>query len=365
MSTAMTPPENPAEIPPDLYGRPRPDRIYRTLGVGVARLARLAQRSGRRRPPVAEVRRERELVVSQVRAESDDVVSLRLVDPLGHELPRWQPGAHLDLLLPSGKMRQYSLCGDPSDRCSYRIAVRRLDNGNGGSLEVHRALQPGNRVLARGPRNAFPFITTEPYLFVAGGIGITPILPMVRTAARRGADWRLVYTGRSRESMPFLDELADPAPHRIWIRPDTEYGIPASGAELLEHAPERATAYCCGPIPMITGVRVDLPGSRVAALHFERFSAPPVVGGSPFRVYLARSGNTVHVPADRTALSAIREQKPDVPYSCQQGFCGTCKTRVLAGEVEHRDHVLSQKERDANMMICVSRAAGDRVELDL
>lgn len=365
MSTAMAPFRKRTDVPLDLYGRSRTDRMYRALGTAIAGYARLSQRSGRRRPPIAEIRRELELVVDAVEPEADDVVSLRFVDSLGRELPAWQPGAHLDLLLPSGKMRQYSLCGNPADRYSYRIAVRRLANGNGGSMEVHDALQPGTRVFARGPRNAFPFITTEPYLFIAGGIGITPILPMVRTAAVRKADWHMVYTGRSRESMPFLDELADLDPHRVWIRPDTDYGIPASGSELLEHAPDRATAYCCGPLPMITGVRVDLSRSRVETLHFERFSAPPVVGGSPFRVELARSGNTLHVPADRTALSVIREQVPDVPYSCQQGFCGTCKTRVLAGEVEHRDHVLTQEERDDHMMICISRAAGERVELDL
>lgn len=353
------------ELPPDLYGRPRPDRMYRVLRAFASGMTPLVLRSGKRRSPTAEVRRDQELVVEDVRIEADDVVSLRLTEPDGQPLPSWQPGAHLELLLPSGKLRQYSLCGDPTDHRSYRVAVRRLADGNGGSVEIHDELRPGTRMLVRGPRNAFPFITTGRYLFVAGGIGITPILPMVLTAARRGADWRMVYTGRSRESMPFLDELTELNPNRVWVRPDTDYGIPASGAELLEHAPSEASVYCCGPTPLINSVRVDLSASPAEAMHFERFSAPSVANGSPFRVKLGRSGKTVHVPAHRTTLSAIRDQVPDVPYSCQQGFCGTCKTRVLAGEVEHRDHILTEEERNDHMMICVSRATGDHIELDV
>ncbi|MER7081418.1 PDR/VanB family oxidoreductase, partial [Saccharopolyspora kobensis] len=232
-------------------------------------------------------------------------------------------------------------------------------DGAGGSREVHDVLRPGSRITARGPRNAFPFITAEKYLFIAGGIGITPILPMVRTAAARGADWRLVHTGRSRESMPFLDELAELDPARVWIRPDTEFGVPASGAELLEHAPPGAAVYCCGPIPMITGVRVDLPGSAADSLHWERFSAPPINDGRPFTVELARTGRTVRVPADRSALEAITEVLPQVPYSCRQGFCGTCHVRVIDGDVDHR-----ARAAEDHMAICVSRGT-DHVVLDL
>ncbi|WP_114451853.1 PDR/VanB family oxidoreductase [Halopolyspora algeriensis] len=353
------------QIPPDLYRRRRADRSYRMLGALITGYERLSRYSWRRRPPVVAVNRDLHLVVDEVRQQADEVVSLRLVHPRGHTLPAWQPGAHLDVVLPSGRMRQYSLCGDPTDRHSYRIAVRRLADGDGGSVEVHDTLQAGSGVTVRGPRNAFPFVTTERYLFLAGGIGITPILPMVRTAAARGVDWHFVYAGRSRESMPFLDEIAQLDPHRVWIRPDTHYGIPASGAELLEHAPEGATVYCCGPAPMITGVRLDLPASRAEALHFERFSAPPIVNGTPFHIDLAHSGHSLQVPADRSALSVIREHVPEVAYSCRQGFCGTCKTRVLAGEVEHRDHVLTDTERAENMMICVSRATSQHLKLDL
>ncbi|RKT88174.1 Ferredoxin-NADP reductase [Saccharopolyspora antimicrobica] len=334
-----------------------PDRFLWALDKVAVGMEWLQRNSRRNRRPVAPVDRDIPLEVAEVRAEADEVISLRLVgDGL---LPTWQPGAHLDLVLPSGRTRQYSLCGEPGDRRSYRIAVRRIADGAGGSREVHDVLRPGSRITARGPRNAFPFITAEKYLFIAGGIGITPILPMVRTAAARGADWRLVHTGRSRESMPFLDELAELDPVRVWIRPDTEFGIPASGAELLEHTPPGAAVYCCGPIPMITGVRVDLPASAADSLHWERFSAPPINDGRPFTVELARTGRTVQVPADRSALEAITEVLPQVSFSCRQGFCGTCHVRVLDGEVEHRGRAAGD-----HMAICVSRSDG-HVVLDL
>ncbi|KAA5834372.1 oxidoreductase [Saccharopolyspora hirsuta] len=343
-------------VPRALSGR-GPDRFLWALDKMATGMEWLQRNSRRNRPPIAAVDRDIPLEVAEVRAEADDVVSLRLVGE--GLLPAWQPGAHLDVVLPSGRTRQYSLCGEPGDRRYYRVAVRRLADGAGGSREVHDELRPGSRITARGPRNAFPFITAERYLFIAGGIGITPILPMVRTAAARGADWRFVYTGRSRESMPFLDELAELDPERVWVRPDTEFGIPASGAELLEHAPPGAAVYCCGPIPMITGVRLDLPGSTADSLHWERFSAPPIIDGEPFTVELARTGRTVEVPADRTALEAITEVLPQVSYSCRQGFCGTCHVRVLDGAVDHR-----ARAADDHMAICVSRSAG-RVVLDL
>ncbi len=165
--------------------------------------------------------------------------------------------------------------------------------------------------------------------------------------------------------MPFLGEVARLDPDRVWIRPDTEFGIPASGAELLEDAPDGAAVYCCGPTPMISGVRIDLTASGTEAVHWERFSAPPIVNGKPFEVELARSGHSLEVPADRPALSVIRDAVPEVPYSCGQGFCGTCKVRVLSGEVDHRDHVLTDDERRDHMMICVSRANRDNIVVDL
>ncbi|WP_326945221.1 PDR/VanB family oxidoreductase [Amycolatopsis sp. NBC_01307] len=302
-----------------------------TLVGVVGAYRRLSQVSGKRRPPVRAVDRNLPLTVEAVRPEAEGVVSLRLAN--GAPLPSWRPGAHIDLVLPSGLVRQYSLCGNPTENDHYRIAVRRIGVA---SAEVH-ALRAGTRVVVRGPRTAFPFVGEGPFWFVAGGIGITPILPMVHRAATKGADWRLVYTGRSRATMPFLDELARYG--RVRIRPDTEYGVPASGAELLDGMPDGASVYCCGPVPMIAGLRVDL-ALTTGAVHFERFAPPPIVAGAPFTLTLRRSGRVLDVPGDRSALDVVREALPDTPYSCRQGFCGTCAVPTADG---------------GSMRICVDR----------
>ncbi|WIY04681.1 PDR/VanB family oxidoreductase [Amycolatopsis mongoliensis] len=320
--------------PARLDGSGRTDHLMSTLVGVVGVYRRLSRFSGKRRPPVRAVDRNLPLVVEAVRPEAEGVVSLRLKAPDGGPLPRWQPGAHIDLVLPSGLVRQYSLCGDPCENDRYRIAVRKIGTASG---EVH-ALTPGTRVTARGPRTAFPFVGGGPFLFIAGGIGITPILPMVHRATALGADWRLVYTGRSRESMPFVGELADD--DRVRIRPDTEYGVPASGAELLDGLPDGASVYCCGPVPMIAGVRVDLGLTGAKAVHFERFAPPPIVSGEPFQLTLRRSGRVLHVPADRTALDVLLAARPGTPYSCRQGFCGTCAVPAAGG---------------GSMRICVDR----------
>jgi ferredoxin-NADP reductase/ferredoxin len=364
--------------------------LVRAIGMAVRASGRLSTLRRRRSRRTAEdVRRARPMVVAEVTPEAADVVSVRLASIDGAALPAWSPGEHIDLVLPSGRVRQYSLCGDPADRGSYRIGVRQLPDGGGGSVEVH-TLTPGASVTVRGPRQAFPLLSAPRYLFIAGGIGITPILPMVRAAAAAGLDWRLVYAGRDRASMPFLDELAAYG-DRVLVRADDEHGGPGDGAELLRYAPGPGTVgYCCGPPPMLASVRAAMGGSGpggaedvqrgaedvqrgtedvqrgwVDVLHAERFAAPPVVGGRALTVELSRTGATVAVPSDRPVLEVVREWLPDVAYSCRQGFCGTCKVRVLSGEVEHRDHALAPHERSDMMTICVSRAVGDRLVLDL
>lgn len=351
--------------PPDLRGRQHPDRLFTALGALVTAYEWLTSGAHRRRRPVQHVDRDLRLVVDEVRVEAHGVRSFQLAAPGGAELPGWQPGSHIDALLPSGRCRQYSLCGEPADRRSYRIAVRRIAHGAGGSRELHDSVGVGSELTVRGPRNAFPYVPAAGYLFIAGGIGITPILPMVKQAAADGSQWQLVYTGRSRASMPFLDELTTLDPARIRIRPYDQYGFPSSGAELLKHAPTGATVYCCGPAPMLASVRRDLPASAVKAFHFERFSAPPVLGGQPFEITLKHNNRMLTVPADRSALDVISQAVPDVAYSCQQGFCGTCRTRVISGEIDHRDRVLTDRERTDTMTICVSRGRGGRITLDL
>jgi ferredoxin-NADP reductase len=334
----------------------------RALAVIVAGYEKMSGFSGRLRPEVAVVDRRLSVRVTDVRPEAEDVVSLRLESAGGTPLPPWHPGAHVDVELPSGRLRQYSLCGEPDERDHYRIAVRRIADGGGGSLELH-TLGPGTALRLRGPRNAFPFIDVDRYLFVAGGIGITPILPMLRDAIVHDAEWTFVYTGRTRASMPFLEELTALDPARVHIWPDDEYGRP-DGKKIVDLAPDGAALYTCGPPPMIEAIRAEIPSEHIASLHYERFSPAPVVGGWSFDVVLARSGHVVPVAADQTALAAIRNVLPDVAYSCQQGFCGTCPVSLLGGDVEHRDRCLTDEQRDTKMAICVSRAKG-RVTLDL
>lgn len=304
-------------------------------------------------------------VVDAIRTEAEDVVSFTLRRANGGDLPAWVPGAHLDVFVPGGVQRQYSLCGDPADRSSYRIAVRRIADGGGGSTAMHDSLREGDELSIRGPRNAFTFIDAESYLFVAGGIGITPILPMVREAARRGARWRMVYLGRSLATMPFKDELQALSGGELEVRPDDVHGKP-DVIELLGRAEPGAAVYVCGPPPLIDAARALLPELNPAgSLHSERFSAPPVVGGRPFDIHLARTGTTVSVRSDESALVAVRRVVPGVRYSCQQGFCGSCKHAVLKGAIEHRDVKLRAEEREHSMLICVSRAEGDSLTLDL
>ncbi|MGY1943733.1 PDR/VanB family oxidoreductase [Nocardia asiatica] len=295
--------------------------------------------------------------ITAIEREAADVVSLTLRAAGGGPLPAWRPGAHVDIFLPSGRQRQYSLCGDPSDRFRYRVAVRLIPEGGGGSREIHLSLRVGDDLRIRGPRNAFTFVDAPSYLFLAGGIGITPILPMVKAAGARG---QLVYVGRSRETMPFLADLPDAE-----IRPDDEFG-PPDVAALLCRARPGAAVYVCGPPPMLEAAqRCMFELNPTGSLHTERFSALPVVDGAEFDLTLARTGATIRVAADETALAAIHRELPDTPYSCRQGFCGTCKVGVVSGAVDHRDRSLTPAERENQMLVCVSRAAGDHLVVDL
>lgn len=309
------------------------------------------------------------VTVTRVRKQAPDVVSFELTPDSGNPVPFWRPGAHLDVFLPSGKQRSYSLCGDPEDRSHFRIAVRRISaeaGGEGGSVEMH-SLSEGDRITVRGPRNAFPFRQTENYFFIAGGIGITPILPMVRHAEREGANWKLAYLGRSRDTLPFLDELAeiDAGRGRVEVRSDDELGPPYI-PEVLAGADAASAVYMCGPPSLMDTARMVLPDVDPAAtLHTERFSPPEVVGGKPFTLLIAGSSEKVQVAANETTLDAIRRVEPGVSYSCRQGFCSSCMTRVISGEVDHRDHRLTDSERSEYMLTCVSRAAGSTLTVDL
>jgi len=362
------------ELPPHLYGKTQRHDLGLGLVMSAARAFTLATaRIPLRRPLVSG---SSDAMVLDVLARTEEtadgsVVSVVLGAGDGAPLPRWWPGAHLDVHLPSGRMRTYSLCGDVRDRTRYRIAVRRIADGGGGSIEAHDVLQVGASVIIRGPRNAFPFAPpgsgsdARRVHFVAGGIGITPILSMIALCHARGIDWSLVYAGRDRESLPFLTEL-EQFGDRVTIRTDEVHGIPGAG-DLMAGVEAGDAVYCCGPPPMIGLVRDAVRALPGTELHVERFSPPPVVDGHVFTVELARSGETVEIPADLSVLDAVREGRPQIAYSCRQGFCGTCVVRVVDGEPEHRDTILTEAQRaDGQVLICVSRAAaGSHLTLDV
>ncbi|HEX5089431.1 MAG TPA: PDR/VanB family oxidoreductase [Nocardioides sp.] len=309
------------------------------------------------------------LLVHSMTHESAGVVSLELVDPEGRDLPSWEPGSHLDLVLPSGLSRQYSLSGDPHDRRRYRLGVLREPAGQGGSAYVHDTLRPGQTVEFAGPRNHFRLEPAAAYVFVAGGIGITPILPMLAAATAAGAEWTLVYGGRTAASMAFTDELARYG-DRVTLWPQDTHGL--LDLDGLLGSPRPATlVYCCGPEALLGAVEERMAAWPAGALHLERFSAP-VVERDPaaehsLDVVLAESGRTVSVPPDRSVLDVLLDEGVDVLSDCREGICGTCEVKVVEGEVDHRDYVLSEPEKAANncMMVCVSRACGKRLVLGL
>lgn len=298
----------------------------------------------------------RHVLVTERTTPAEGVVQLRLE---GTGLPPWEPGAHLDLVLASGLVRQYSLCGDPAETDTYTVATRLVENGRGGSREVHEQLHEGTEVEIRGPRNRFPLVESPSYVFVAGGIGITPVLPMLRAVRAAGADWRLLYCGRSRATMPFLDEVEKLG--NVTVVTEDEAGLP--DLAFLDDVPPEAVVYCCGPDGLMDAVAGRLPEGR--RLHLERFTPSASVPGGAFEVELRLSGRTVAVAADQSVLAAVRAEVPHVSYSCEQGFCGTCQQRVVEGEIDHRDELLTDDERHDTMLICVSRCRGERLVLDL
>ncbi|ASR36564.1 hypothetical protein BAY61_17910 [Prauserella marina] len=318
------------------------------------------------------------MTVRVVRAcwESEGVLSLRLRATGGQPLPPWEPGAHIDVILPSGLVRQYSLCGSPDDP-DYTVAVLRERDGRGGSAEIHDTALLGRELRILGPRNHFRLEPAAAYVFVAGGIGITPLLPMIAAACARGVPWELHYGGRRADTLAFTGELSRLAERsgatlRLFAD-DTDGPLPLG--EIVGAAPREAMLYACGPGGMLSALadvvehqRGDLP------LRFERFEkarsegeSAPGPESSAFEVELASTGETVTVHEGQSILDAVREKRPDVLFSCEEGFCGTCETKVLAGSPVHRDTILSERERarNASMMICVGGCASARLVLDL
>ncbi|MEN0139321.1 MAG: PDR/VanB family oxidoreductase [Rhodococcus sp. (in: high G+C Gram-positive bacteria)] len=315
--------------------------------------------------------------VLQLRWEADDVVSIQFDSADDRPLPTWSPGDHIDLHLPGGVVRQYSLCGDPEPGAPWRIAVLRVAGGRGGSAAVHDTIRPGDVLRVAGPRNNFEFRAAHRYLFLAGGIGITPIVPMIRQAAAATAQWQLWYGGRTLSKMAFVPELVAlerksecDESERVRIAPQDTDGMLPLDAILREPIPE-TLIYCCGPTPMLDAIAHAAAHWPQDSLVMERF-APKADSddGAPrsgFDVEAARSGITVHVRPESTIVEALEAAGITPDTSCLEGICGTCETKVLAGVPEHRDSLLSDAEREANhtMMICVGRSRGPKLVLDV
>ncbi|MEV0844854.1 PDR/VanB family oxidoreductase [Streptomyces sp. NPDC049954] len=302
--------------------------------------------------------------------DGDSVVVLTFRRADREPLPAWAPGAHIDVILKPGLTRQYSLCGDPDDHDVWQIAVLResAPRGRGGSEHLHQSLAVGSVTQVRGPRNHFALHEADSYLFIAGGIGITPLKPMIQSVAAAGANWLLAYGGRSRSTMAFHSELEQYG-DRVRCFPQDETGL-LDLDQLLGSFPDGGLVYCCGPGPLLDAVEQKCAGLPPGSLHMERFT-PREPGGATqqqgFGIELVQSGLSLDVPPDKSILEVLEENGVSLLSSCRAGICGTCETAVLEGVPEHRDSVLTPEERQANeyMMVCVSRCSGSRLVLDL
>lgn len=307
---------------------------------------------------------EGRVIVVERTPVAQDVVEFALQRADGKPLPFWSPGSHIDVVLPVGA-RQYSLVGR-SGEDPYRIAVLREDLG-AGSTWLHDSAQVGDEVSIKGPRNNFPLEPADSYLFIAGGIGITPLVGMVEGAAARGADWRLHYLGRTAEAMAYRDRLQGRSERVRFTAKDVDGR--AIVRDLVEAA-NGASIYVCGPARLIDEIEAVTAELGLPEVHAERFTPKPVkpdVVNLPLRVHCEKSRCDVDVPADVSILDAIREAGIDVPSSCKEGICGSCETDVIDGVPDHRDSILSagERERNESMMICVSRARTPELTLYL
>jgi vanillate O-demethylase ferredoxin subunit len=318
---------------------------------------------------------EMQLQVIARRHEADDVLSLRLAVPGGAPLPAFTPGAHIALRLGESLVRQYSLCNGPDDRGAYAIAVKREAQSRGGSAAVHR-LAPGDVVAAAPPVNGFAVDWSAPHLvLLAGGIGVTPLLSMARHALQRGHSYELHYFARSPAQAAFHDVLADGAlaPHvafHFGVEPD---GVSSLLKELLPSRRNGAHLYVCGPVAFMDEARRIAAGcANLAGIHWEYFTPPahpPEIGAATTActVRLARSGRTLEVPTDKSILQVLIDNGVSLDWSCMEGVCGLCATRVLEGEPDHRDEVLTEDDKRCGrlMTVCVSRSRGGLLVLDL
>ncbi|MGO1885066.1 MAG: PDR/VanB family oxidoreductase [Citricoccus sp.] len=312
------------------------------------------------------------LEVTSKEVIADNVISLTLRHPLGEALPAWTPGAHVDVHVAGADgeelVRQYSLCSDPANRSVYRLGILREPASRGGSSYLHEQLQVGQQLDVSAPRNNFELREAPRYLFIAGGIGITPIIPLLEQAERNGAEWALHYGGRTRTAMAFAEEF-ERYGDRINLIPQDEQGFIDLAGILATPDPD-TLVYCCGPGPLLDATEALTAAWPATALHMERFVNEVEAnqsGDQAFQVELSLMGRTITVEPGVSVLDAVNAVGANVPHSCQEGTCGTCETIVLEGEPDHRDAVLSEEEREENevMMVCVSRCKTPCLVLEL
>lgn len=299
---------------------------------------------------------------------SDSVVSVELCDADGLPLPPWSPGSHIDLTLPGGIVRHYSLCGDPTQP-AWRVAVLREPESRGGSAYLCESLREGDVVEAGAPRNNFPLVPADGYCFVAGGIGITPLIPMMAEVSQQGRPRRLHYGGRRRASMAFLDEVAAYGAAAT-VYPEDEVGL-LPVVDVVQALPSGWAVYCCGPEPLLRAVESACSSRPDLTLRLERFVpvAAEASADAPetYTVVLDRSALNVEVGKEDSILEALEAAGAPVSQECREGICGACETKVLEGDPDHRDSILTAAEKAScsTMFICVSGSKSKRLVLDL
>lgn len=311
--------------------------------------------------------------VRSVIYETDDILRFELAPLDGGELPAFTAGAHVDVHVADGVIRQYSLCGDPANRNSYQIAVLNERQGRGGSKALHDTFHAGKVVTISAPRNHFPLMGgAKRHLLLAGGIGVTPMIAMIHALEADGADWSMHYCTRAPEKTAFIDRLK-PLIARGKVHVHHDGGDPKKGLDLaatLADASSGAHLYYCGPGGFMSAVATASRHWPDGTVHFEYFAAPadkPAEDreNKPFQVTVKSTGETLDVPADKSIVEVLREHGHYIDTSCEDGFCGTCLTRYVEGEPEHRDTVLDESDRQKYVLICCARAKSDRLVLDL
>lgn len=319
---------------------------------------------------------QRELRVTQMTLEAEGVLSVRLARTEGHDpLPEWEPGVHIDVYVPDGSTRQYSLCGDPADRSSWLIAVLREHDGRGGSAYVHDQLRIGDRLMVTRPKQSFALEDAPYHALIAGGVGITPIMAFAEHLDRAGRPFGLTYGGRTESSMAFRQRLGALGDRVRFLAEDCD-GRPDLD-NIIKQLPEGGLVYVCGPLALVRAVESTaeaVHGPDQDVVRFELFSRnglepteSSAVEGDSYELVLAKTGHTLRLKPDANILETVLALGIEVENDCRDGICGSCVTPVLSGTVDHHDMVLTKREMAAmdKMMICCSRPSCDRLELDL